>query len=187
MQSWVALIASAAIGGLVLLSFGRFSNEVMRDTYIDTLDNAAYGTLDGASRLIDYDFSRIGLGVNDPSINVLTQADLTDLRYVLDSNADGTLETMRYYLSTVAAASSTPNPNDRLLYRVVNGVTQTVTGGVIDFQIKYFDGAGSETNDLTAIRTFVVYLELESDFGYDGEYPRLLWQGKITPPSLVTY
>lgn len=188
MQSWIALIASGVIGSLVLLSFNQFSNDAMRDLYIDTLDNAAYVEMDAAAQIIEYDFSRIGLGVNDPNDDVLVQADSAELRYVLDSNGDNTLETMRYYLSSVAAAAGTPNPNDRFLYRVVNGgAAQVVTAGVTDFEITYFDSSGNETAIMDDIRTFVVHLEIESALGYDDEYPKLLWQGRITPLSLVTH
>lgn len=187
MQSWIALIASGVIGSMVLVSFGQFSNDAVRELYIDTLDNATYVTMDAASQIIEYDLSRIGLGVNDPAVSVITQADSAEIRYVMDSDSNGTLETMRYYLSTVAVASMTANPNDRILYRVVNGVTQSVTAGVTDFEIKYYDTSGVETADPDAIRTIEVYLEIENDMGYDGEYPKLLWRGKITPPSLVTF
>jgi hypothetical protein len=187
MQSWVALIASGVIGSMVLLSFNQFSNDAVRELYIDTLDNAVYTELDAAGEIIEYDFSRIGLGVNDPNDDVLTQADSTDLRYVMDVNGDNTFETMRYYLSGVSAAASTPNPNDRYLYRVVNGgANEAICGGVTDFKITYFDVSGNETAVLNDIKTFVIYLQVESAIGYDGEYPKLVWEGRVTPLSLMT-
>jgi hypothetical protein len=187
MQSWIALIASAVIGSLVLLSFGRFSNDVTRDMYLDTLDNATYGTMDNTARVIDYDLSRIGQGVNDPTISIITQADSTDLRYVMDSDSNGALENVRYYLSTAAAASSSPNPNDRFLYRVIDGNSQVLTAGISSFKIKYYDGSGGTAATPSDIRTLEVHLEIENEIGYDNQYPKVIWQGKITPPSLVTF
>lgn len=186
MGSWIALIASTVIGSLVLLSFQRFNNDVNREAYIDTLGHVAYANMDETKRLIEYDFTRIGLGMNDPAVATFTQAAATDVTFKMDSDGNGVAETMRYYLSTTAAASGTANPNDKLLLRQINGGTaQTMASGLTDFKIQYFDAAGNETADLSAIRTLVVSLTLESDYGADTDYPKLVWQGRFTPPSLV--
>jgi len=193
MGSWIALIGSIVIGSLILLSVQQFNQDVSRDIYCDTLDNIAYGNLDELKRVIEYDFSRIGLGVNDPSQAVLTNAAATDITFRLDSDSNGVLETMRYYLSTTTdvAAAATANPNDKVLYRVVNGGTPAiVSAGLTDYRIQYFNSAGSETANLTAIRTLVVSLTLESNYASyasSNEYPKLIWHQRFTPPSLVVY
>ncbi|MDZ7360142.1 MAG: hypothetical protein ONB46_05370 [candidate division KSB1 bacterium] len=193
MGSWITLIGSIVIGSLILLSVQQFSQEVSRDIYADTLDNIAYSNLDELKRIIEYDFSRIGLGVNDPSQAVLTNATATDITFRMDSDSNGVLETMRYYLSTTtdAAAAATPNPNDKALYRVVNGGTPAIVStGLTDFKIQYYNSAGSETTNLSSIRTLVVSLTLESNyasFASSNEYPKLIWHQRFTPPSLVVY
>jgi hypothetical protein len=186
MGSWITLIGSIVIGGLVLLSFQSFSNDVNREAYIETMDHIAYGNMDETKRLIEYDFSRIGLGMNDPSVAAFTQATATDVTFKMDSDGNGAAETVRYYLSTTAAASATENPNDKFLMRKINnGTAQTMATGLTDFKIQYFDARGNETATLAAIRTLVVSLTMESDYGADADYPKLLWQGRFTPPSLV--
>ncbi len=188
MGSWISLIASTIIGGLVLLSFTRFSNDVSRDALFDTLDNAAYGNLAEIVQLLEYDFSRIGLGINDPTQAVLIKADSTDLRFYLDSDDNGVLETMRYYLGDVTSAASTDNPNDKILYRVVNGgPPEAVSAGLTDFKVRYYDGAGNKSANLSQIKTFEVNLIIENDILYDKQHPRMVWQGKFTPPNLVTH
>lgn len=188
MGSWITLIGSIVIGSMVLLSFQRFNNDVSRDTYIQTLDYIAYNNLDEVKSVVEYDFSRIGLGINDPRENVVTEAAATAVTFKLDSDGNGTLETMRYYLSntTDSNALQTENPNDKILYRVVNGGSpQIVASGLTAFKIQYFNSDGAETATLPAIRTFVVSMTVESDYGADADYPKLFWQGRITPPSLV--
>ena len=182
------MISSFVIGGLVLVSFGRFSTDVSRDLYMDTLDSAVHGNLGELVLIIEYDFSRIGLGVNDPEQPVLINADSTDLSFYLDSNGDGTLETMRYYLGDSTSAVATGNPRDKLLYRVVNGgAAEEISSGLTEFKIEYYDANGNQTADLSQINTFVVSLSIESGVIYDDEYPRMHWQGRITPPNLVTH
>lgn len=186
MGSWIALIASTVIGSLVLLSFQRFNNDVRREAYIETLGHMAYGNLDETKRLIEYDFSRIGLGLNDPAAAAFTQAAAADVTFKMDGDGNGVAETLRYYLSTTAAASATENPHDKFLLRQTNGGTAVIMAtGLTNFKIQYFDAAGNETADLAAIRSLVVSLTLESNYGADADYPKLLWQGRFTPPSLV--
>jgi hypothetical protein len=195
MGSWIALIASTVIGSMVLLSFQRFNNDVSREAMIDTLDHIAYGNMDETKRLIEYDFSRIGLGMNDPSVAAFTEAKAADVTFILDSDGNGVAETMRYYLSTTADASATENPNDKLLLRQIDGgAAQVMASGLTAFRIQYYDTAGDSLNDaagtvaaanLPTIKTLAVSLTMESDYGADTDYPKLLWQGRFTPPSLV--
>jgi hypothetical protein len=188
MGSWLSVIASIVIGGLVLLSFGRFNHDVNKDMYLDVLDNAAYGNLAEVVRIIEYDFFRIGLNINDPKQAVLVQASPTELRFNLDSDGNNVVETMRYYLGDSTSAASTNNPRDKVLYRVVNGGTpQAISAGLTDFRIKYFTVVGNQTTVLDSIRTFEVSITMESDIIYDNQYPKMFWQGRVTPPSLVTH
>ncbi len=188
MGSWISLIASTIIGGLMLMSFTRFSNDVSRDAFLDTLDHAAYYNLAEIVELFEYDLSRIGLGINNPNQAVFKVAGKTDLRFYLDGNGDGVVDSMRYYLGDVTSAASTDNPNDKILYRVVNnGPPEAISAGLTDFDIEYYDGAGNEAGSLSQIRTLEVSITLESGQLYDQQGPRMVWQGKFTPPNLVTH
>jgi hypothetical protein len=191
MGSWIALIASAVIGAMVLLSFQQFTSDASRDMYVDTLEDLAHNNLDVVKQLIEYDFMRIGLRVNDAQTAIVTKADSTELIYVMDSDNNGTTETMRYFLSTSAAAA-TKNPNDKFLQRQIDaGTAETIASGLTKFRIQYYDLDGNAIvstlpADLARIRTFVVSLTMESDYGADADYPKLFWQGRFAPPSLVT-
>lgn len=188
MGSWLTLVASIVIGGMVLVSFQQFNNDVSRDLQLDTLDHIAYGDMDAVVQLIDSDFSRIGLGLNDPSQAAITLANASEVRYNLDSDGNGVLETMRYYLSATSdqIAKSTPNPNDKALYRVVNGGTpECISTGLTEFRILYYDSTGNTAGSLGNIRTLVVSLTVEGNYDADGQYPKFVWLGRFTPPSLI--
>lgn len=188
MGSWLSLVASIVIGGMVLVSFQQFSNDVNDDSWRDAFDHIAYGDMDAVVQLIDSDFSRIGLGLNDPSQAAITLANASEVRYNLDSDGNGVIETMRYYLSTTSdqIAKSTPNPSDKALYRVVNGGTpECISTGVREFRVLYYDSTGNAAGSLVAIRTLVVSLTVEGYYDADGQYPKFVWLGRFTPPSLI--
>jgi hypothetical protein len=179
------LIGSAVIGGLVMMSMGRFTNDVTEDLYLSTMEDAAYGNMTDLAQLLEFDFSRIGLGVNDPQMDAVTPVDSTDLTFYLDRDDDGTIDSIRYYLGDLASAASTENPRDKILYRVVNGSSEEHSVGLTDFEVKYYDKLGNETTDPDLIKTFEVNLEVESPYVYDGQHPTLVWRGRFTPPNLV--
>jgi hypothetical protein len=115
--------------------------------------------------------------------------DSNRIAFYADLGSDGTIDQIRYSLSDVSAASGTPNPNDRIFYRSVNGEPDVDAAlGVTDFRLRYFDQDGNVTNDLQRIRTIEITLEIESTLpDQDGNYSRLFWREKITPPNLIPW
>ena len=118
--------------------------------------------------------------------NSLLLADSTRIYFLSDNNGNGAVDTVRYILSDINAASGTENPRDRILYRRVNTESQSDAAlGVTDFKIRYFDVDGYESVDVSQIKTFEITLEVESTMGYDNQYARCYWQTMITPPNLM--
>ncbi|MFQ5628728.1 MAG: hypothetical protein ACE5I1_08205 [bacterium] len=185
MGSWIAFIGSVVIGSLLLLSFLSFGNDMTKDSYLHTLEHVTYGNLVEATQVIERELSAIGLGINDPNVNAIANADSTDITFYLDWNGDAIVDTFRYFLSTVDSASFTDHPNDRVLYRKFNSNPDRIVAvGLTDFKITYYDNLGSETTDLTAIRVLEFELAVESTINYDNTYPRIVWHGKIAPLNL---
>lgn len=188
MSSWLALLASTIIGGMVLLWFNGFRNDLQQDSYLNLLEDISYNNLEEVSSVVEFDFGRIGLGVNDPRIATVLNADSTDFTFQLDANNDGALETIRYYLSDTSAAAYTLNPRDRILYRVDNGGTpQKLSSGLTSFRITYYDQAGAVTADLSAMRSFGVRLVMENEIVYDDQTPIMAWESRISPTALTMY
>lgn len=188
MGSWLSLVFSVVIGGMVMLSFTRFSGDVNQDMYMDLVENVAYGNLDDVVRFVEYDFGRIGYGINDPRQAIMITATASDIKFYLDSNGDGVLETIRYYLSSTSDALvvNTSNPRDRVLYRVVNdGTPERISNGLTEFALTYYDQGGATTTTLSQIRSFKVRIKMESEVVYDNQYPQMMWEGRITPTAMM--
>lgn len=188
MNSWLALIASTVIGGMVLLWFNGFRNDVQQDSYMNLLEDLSYNNLEDVTDVVEFDFARIGMGINDPRDVAVLNADSTDFSFKLDANNDGAFETIRYYLSDTSAASYTLNPRDRILYRVENGgASEKLSSGLTSFRVTYYDQAGSVTADMSAMRSFGVRITMENEIVYDNQTPMLSWESRITPSALVMY
>lgn len=183
MDSHISLIGSVVIGSLLLLSILNFQSDVKIHSFQRTNDrifqNAAVGTIE----VLLWDFRHIGSGVDTSGIMV---ADSNNFIYRVDLNADSIIDTVRYFVSDTSAASATPNPHDRLFFRLVNGEQNAGDAiGVTDFKLKYFNSLGNETTILREIKTIEVTLEMESTTPDDnGDYTSFFWREKVSPPNL---
>jgi hypothetical protein len=125
--------------------------------------------------IVEFDFRKIGYckdfaKISPPNIAVVS-ADSNSIKFLTDipsdpgDMGDGIVDTVFYYLGTIAI-----NPNnlrERLLYRVVNGQeTKGWSLGVTRFALRYFDALGDTipfpVSDPKLIYTLEVNLSLES-------------------------
>ncbi len=97
----------------------------------------------GIIDVLEEDFKNIGSGVTGTAFS---RADSNDAVYYVDLEADGTIDSVRYFLGDTNSAAGTQNPRDRILYRIENDEPQLDAAlGVVDFKLKYFDENGNET------------------------------------------
>lgn len=147
-QTIIDLIGSFVVFGWLMLmglSANTANNENTQTAHSNLLVQQNLVTL---TQMMEYDFRKIGFclephRIPDPTKAVLV-ADSTRFEFLSDvdlgSGPDGTVDTVRYYLGTTSELAGTPNPDDRILYRVVNHeFPRRVNLGVTDFKLRYFD------------------------------------------------
>ncbi len=153
-QVIIDLIASTVLFGWLLLTTIRVgtANSENMQTYGGEL--LVQQNLVELTRLLEYDFRKIGFcrepnKIPDPTKAILV-ADSTSLRFLTDvdmtgAGPDGNIDSVSYYIGPTSELSSTMNPRDRILYRVVNDATPKGSNlGVTSFRFRYFDYAGVE-------------------------------------------
>jgi hypothetical protein len=183
MDSHLAFIGSLVIGGIFLLSLWGFQADLRDHSFVNTNDLVVQQNALAMTDLIEADFRQIGFDVDS---SVMVTAGLQSISFYADLGGDGTVDLVAYSVSNPGAAADTPNPRDKILYRVVNGKTQVNAAmGVTDFRLKYFDLNGNQTNAAAQIKTIEMTLEMESPIPYNGKYAQFLWRKKITPPNLL--
>jgi hypothetical protein len=149
-QTILDLIASTMVFGSLLIMALRLNMGVSENMQMFRGDLLVQQNLVEITRLLEYDFKKIGYckdpsKIPDPS-KAIRYADsikikfLTDFPTASDPTGDGILDSLTYYVGPKSEASATPNPNDRLLYRVENNQTPVgVNLGVTQFDLRYFD------------------------------------------------
>ena len=142
------IIGSTIVGGLLILILFRANSSAVENTYNYGSDLSAQQKLGIISRLIDYDFSKIGYCKNQfPDYkNAVALADSTQFKFYADMDNDGALDSVIYRLGPTTELSRTPNPSDRILYRTVYDTTApkvTPFDGVTVFKLIYYDNSGN--------------------------------------------
>lgn len=187
MTSHLNLIGSIIIGGLLFLMINRFNSSVNQNSQEQLLNSVTAENSTSITRLIEFDFNRMGLRVATTSNSVI-QADSNRITFLSDIDDNGVVDTVRYFVSDTSLVTSTLNPNDRILYRLVNNQEQTDAAmGVTRFHIRYLDSLGYSTVDLSQIRTFVITIRVESTVPYDDKYSSFYWQTRISPPNMERF
>jgi hypothetical protein len=187
LNSHLNLIGSIIIGGLMFLAINRFNASVMQNSHEVTMDTNAGKNLTAISKLIQFDFNRIGLGVPVDITPILT-ADTSRTVFLTDIDRNGVVDTLSYILSDPSQAYGTENPRDRILYRRINSETLTDAAlGVTRFRMRYYDSMGNETYDTSIMRRLDISLTVESTMNYDLKYSKFFWQASFSPPNLARF
>jgi hypothetical protein len=114
----IDVLGSAVIGGMVILltiSINLQMNDLSEDIFMDSI---VQGNATSSASDFKYDLYKIGYGVTG---NKFITADSTNLYYYSDFNNDGTIDSIQFSLGPTDSLSGTTNPNDRPLYRTLNG------------------------------------------------------------------
>ncbi len=145
------ILGSTIIGGLLLFILFNMNNNAAQNTYNFSGELILQQNLVTTVEVLEYDFRKIGYCENPsifphPETDAILYADTNRIKFLTDfmvspyddPHGDGILDTLEYYLGPTSELTGTPNPDDRILYRVVNGVAKGVNLGITGFKIRYY-------------------------------------------------
>jgi len=183
--SLIDIIGSTIIGGFLLLILFRMNATSSQNTYEYSGEEIVQKNITEVVRLLEYDFRKIGYCADwskiDPT-RAIVRADSNRLHFLTDRITtanpfgDGTIDTLKYYLSTKSALSMTPNPNDMILYRVINNDQAAGSNlGVTEFKLTYFDANGNKIINMPAnppfgIASIQIDVAVENPAAYGNNY-----------------
>lgn len=166
-----------------MISLMSFYGSLTEYSSEKTLELLSQETTASFMEIINHDFRKIGGGVPSPAVAITGTSSIT---FFADVDEDGAVDEVQYSLSNPAAASSTPNPNDRILFRTVNGMqTINTAAGVTAFTVELLDQYGNSTTEMMNAWQIAVSITVESPFEIDGQYPKSVWEYRIAPTNLV--
>ena len=189
MATHLDLIASFFIGGMLLLMLLNMNAGLVACTNGTGLSQITQLNALGTAEIITWDLKRAGLRVPAPALAFLS-ASPEAFTFRGDVNSDGAVDTVTYILA-LGGVPSTPNPNDRMLYRRVGlAPPQRLSSGIIGFDVTYRDSLGAvitapvPADSLAVIRSVDIALDVESTESYGDEYARFFLEFSVRPKSL---
>ncbi len=181
----IDILGSIIISGLLMTIAWRLSDSAAEKTYNNSGELTLQENLITSAQIIEYDFRKIGYCANPNNLPNPTRsipyADTSDITFYTDLNSDGNVDTVRYYLGPVNELTGTPNPRDRMLYRVVNSETPKSSNlGITRFYMKFFDVFEEEiTPPVTTpglIASIEITLVVEDVAAYNEQYSNAIWR-----------
>jgi len=125
------------------------------------------------------------VGYSLSSGNAFLIADSNKVKFVGDTDNNGVVDTIYFYLGPVSEMSGTPNPSDRIIYRQKNGGTPFECGhGVTQLSLKYYNVNGSITAVLADIRSYSIKLVVQGDHEINRYYPTSIWETYFIPSNI---
>ena len=178
------MIGSIMLIGVLIITVANVNVNMNQALYDSTFELNAQRNLIELARSIEYDFLKIGYRTAKPAISL---ADSDRITFKADLTNTGVVDSVRYFLSSTTAAgvASTPNPRDRVLYRLKNSEAQKGASlGLVQFHLAYYDSNGVATSNLSLIRSIKVQLTVESPYPVDSTYAGAYWEKLIYPRNL---
>jgi len=182
------IVGTFVIAGMLVIMMIGLTASVTETTSHQTLDVTTQQALVTVARTVEYDFLKMGyLSLPGTAIVAMGPHNI-EFWAGIDTDGDGEYDsqnTITYQLSDTSQAASTPNPDDRVLFRTVGGHQPTAVAlGVTDFDLRYFDASGNETTNPSEVKTISVSLVVQSTVPYGDRYSVAVWERRIRPKNL---
>ncbi len=188
------IFGSTFIAGLLLLLMLKLNIFASNATVISDTELRMQQNAKTLAEMLNYDLRKIGYKYGGTALSV---ADSTRIKFFADMNAPGTaghgvIDQVEYFLSDSLTAAGTPNPNDRVLTRVVNA-SDTSAGpslGLVKLRFSYYNAYSFPTTVLDSIKYIKAELWVESaepvrnNLTEQMEYPFTYWELTIYPRNI---
>lgn len=147
MGTMIDLVASIIIGGMMVGIMLKLNGNAAQNVYMNSGEVVCQQNLVNEAQILETDFRRIGYSSDYTNIQDQTKsillADTSSIKFIADIDQNGKMDTIYYYIGPATELNVTANPRDKILYRIVNGITPTGSdAGITRFYLVYFDYNG---------------------------------------------
>lgn len=165
------IISSVIITGVLLLTALRLNDQANETSILYHSNLTLQQNMTAVTGILEHDFRRIGYCQDYKKIpdaaEAIRYADSSSIRFWLDLDNNGTVDSIYYYIGPPSEMTSTVNPRDRRLYRKVNnGTAQPLELGVTQFRFRYFNALGDTLlfpiSEPREIHSMEISLQIES-------------------------
>ncbi len=194
------ILGSIIIGGMLMLILFRLTDGASQNSYNYSQDLIVQENLTSVVEVLENDLRSIGYcrdwTKTQAPVQTILIADTSRIEFLTDINNDGVTHTIDYYIGPTSELASTTNPNDRLLYRVVDNQTpRSANMGITEFKLQYFDTFGhqltcpvAQTRQIQSIQVSIAVQDPDPRLNQYGqlEYVDAFWrQFRLEAKNLI--
>ena len=182
MANLLDIIAAFLIGGILFLMIIGLNIRSSEAKFASDSELLLQRDAQTLAEILSHDLRKIGYGYSGTSI---ITADSTRLTFIADVDTNSVLDTITLYLGDPEEVTGTPNPRDRYLYRIINGVTSAgPVLGLVRLRFNYRDALSAITTNIPDIKYIEVQIWVETGYPVNDTYPFTYWEMKIKPRNL---
>jgi hypothetical protein len=176
------ILGASLIGGIVMLLIVNLNAYSTETKYSSDADLRLQQDAKTLAEIINDDLRKVGYKYDGTAI---TEADSQRISFYGDIDNDGNMDQVTYFLGGAAEAYVTPNPDDRVLYRVVN--TDTIGGptlGLTNLRFSYLNQQEQTTTNADSICYIKAEIWVETILPVNDNYPFTYWEMTINPRNI---
>lgn len=202
------LLTSFIVAGILIVSIITMNNSVTNSSSELTMTQFTRERMASVSQMISEDLQKMGYNRTGKTSTVVQVANFQKIKFHsnIDNSTDNSVEVITWEFRKDLEVTSTENPNDRVLHRIVKNEdgSEDITSielGVTDFQIGYYNNYGGSISEDSLstpvdasmrddLKQFYIKLKVESPekivTGSNGEghYITSVWEKRFSPPNL---
>lgn len=184
MGSLIDIIGSSIIGGLLLLLMFNVLDTTNEYFITHGDDLIVQQDLTSVASNLENDLRKMGYAVPEQELSII-EADSIKLKFRGDIDKNFVPDTIEYSLGSTDDLQNTQNPDDRYIYRKVNGLPNQgeKIGVVSDFKFEYLDQDGNKVSSLPSIKMIRITMKVENSSVYGSDpnpnkskYRTAIWQ-----------
>lgn len=199
----LGLIFSYIIAGFLMIVMVTVSFNLKTSGNELTLQESQKRKISEVVETVTYDIPKIGYNLNSLPDTLLRSVSSSHIEFYsnIDNSADESLELIRWEVSS-DSVSSTANPYDIYVYRIVDGDTTTMNAGITAMRFNFFDELGSNSplsmpisavtnkSDIDDIVQLQIIIEsassvsLKKSLNTDARYLESSWSKRFSPVNL---
>ncbi len=200
------LITSYIIAGILIVAIITMNNSVSNSASDITMSQITREKMKNITETISGDIQKIGYNRAGKTEKKFEVANHHKVKFYsnIDNSTENSVELVTWEL-TDDPVSSTANPNDYILKRIVddqsgNIETTKIELGVTDFRIAYYDKYGANIEDSLStplpssqrddVKQLYIRIKIESPekiyqgVNSEGRYKPSVWEKRFSPPNL---
>lgn len=182
MNTMLDLLGATIIGGIIFLLIFNLNTYSSKNEYSSETDLSLQKNAKTLADIIENDLRKVGYHYDRNSI---VTAEPQKFSFYSDIDSNGTIDSVTLTTSDSTLLSETPNPSDRIYYRIINGDTlKGASLGLTKLLFSYKNEFGNNTTAPDSIKYIEAQIWLASPAKIDSDYAKTFWEITVNPRNL---